>query len=79
MGQHLRQDSPGGALTTPRSVIPINKNDSLTHSLKHAVRYDDHDGVGDDGDHVKVQHPDRVPKPEGEEDVACKELSLIHI
>ena len=49
---------------------------SLTHSLKHAVRYDDHDGVGDDGDHAKVQHPDRVPKPEGEEDVACKEYSI---
>ena len=42
--------------------------------------HDDHDGIDDDGvgdehDHAKVQHPDREPKPEGE-GKKCEEYSI---
>ena len=39
--------------------------------------HDDHDDIDDDGDgdHAKVQHPDREPKPEGE-GKKCEEYSI---
>ena len=55
----------------------------ITHIYLHDLHvfpslfHDDHDDIDDDGDgdHAKVQHPDREPKPEGE-GKKCEEYSI---
>ena len=46
----------------------------VSPSLFHDDHYD-HDDIDGEGDHAKVQHPDREPKPEGE-GKKCEEYSI---